>query len=141
MAMTIFRLLAAIALAAATTIPAAAQGDGPGGGPSHTPPADTGGQLYEQICQACHMADARGDSQAGTIPALAGNPKLKDRRYPVDVVVRGRGGMPPFAGMLTKEQIAAVVNYVRTNFGNQYKDMVTMADIDRQWVEPSPGDH
>jgi mono/diheme cytochrome c family protein len=138
--MNLLKFLAAGAVAA-FTMPAAAQGDGPGGGPSHAPPAESGAQVYEQICQACHMADARGDSQAGTIPALAANPRLKDRTYPIDVVVRGRGGMPPFAGMLSKDQVAAVINYVRTHFGNHYNDMVTMSDIDRRWVEPSPGEH
>jgi mono/diheme cytochrome c family protein len=121
--------------------PAMAQGDGPGGGATNTAPAESGAQVYEQICQACHMADAKGDTQAGTIPALAANPKLKDRAYPIGVVVRGRGGMPPFAGMLSKAQIAEVINYVRTHFSNHYSDPVTMHDIEMQWVEPSPGEH
>ena len=36
--------------------------------------------------------------------------------------------MPPFGNMLTDEQIAAVVNYVRTHFGNDFPDAVTAAD-------------
>ena len=32
--------------------------------------------LYANVCQACHMADAKGAVGAGTIPALAANPRL-----------------------------------------------------------------
>jgi mono/diheme cytochrome c family protein len=37
--------------------------------------------------------------------------------------------MPSFADMMSDGQIAAVVNYLRTNFGNDYRDMVTAADV------------
>ena len=30
---------------------------------------------------------------------------------------------------LSNAQIAAVVNYVRTNFGNQYRDRITAAEV------------
>jgi len=36
--------------------------------------------------------------------------------------------MPPFGSVLTDEQVAAVVNYVRSHFGNNYADTVTAAD-------------
>jgi mono/diheme cytochrome c family protein len=90
-----------------------------------------GRELYEQICQACHMADARGGGQAGAmIPALAGNPRLADKDYPSIILLKGRGGMPWFTDMLTRPQIAAVLNYVRGHF-NDYHDEVTVADLDR----------
>ena len=31
--------------------------------------------------------------------------------------------------MMTDEQVAAVVNYVRTHFGNDYTDPVTAQDV------------
>jgi mono/diheme cytochrome c family protein len=31
--------------------------------------------------------------------------------------------------MMTDDQIAAVVNYLRTHFGNNYTDMVTAQDV------------
>ena len=31
--------------------------------------------------------------------------------------------------MMTDDQVAAVVNYVRTHFGNDYRDAVTAADV------------
>lgn len=102
---------------------------GPGGG---TVQVSTEGQeVYEQICQACHMADAKGGGEPGAmIPALAGNKNLADKDYPIILVMKGRGGMPWFNGVLTKEQIAAVITYVRGHF-NDYQDPVTVADIDR----------
>jgi mono/diheme cytochrome c family protein len=37
--------------------------------------------------------------------------------------------MPPFGDRLSDEQIAAVVNYVRTHFGNDYRDRVTAREV------------
>jgi mono/diheme cytochrome c family protein len=38
--------------------------------------------------------------------------------------------MPPVGQMMSDEQVAAVVNYVRTHFGNNYKDdPVTAQDV------------
>lgn len=88
-----------------------------------------GETLYRSSCQACHMAKGEGAAGAGVYPALANNPKLRTSRYITGVVVRGQKGMPPFAGMMDDEQIAAVVNYVRTHFENGYADAVTAADV------------
>jgi len=88
-----------------------------------------GAVIYQQVCQGCHMANAKGGAGAGVIPALAGNPKLKSSGYPVYMVLNGNGGMPWFGPMLNDTQIAAVVNYVRTNFGNSYTDMVKPEDV------------
>jgi mono/diheme cytochrome c family protein len=38
----------------------------------------------------------------------------------------GFGGPPV---MLSEAQIAAVINYVRTNFGNHYTDSITAAEV------------
>jgi len=89
-----------------------------------------GRQIYEQICQACHMADARGGSGAGSgIPALAGNPNLADKAFAIEVLVKGRGGMPWFTDLLTATQIAAVLTYVRGHF-NAYPDPVTSEEVE-----------
>lgn len=114
-------------------IPAAAQvpggGDTPGSASNRTPPPVTGEQVYQQVCQACHMADAEGGSGAATIPALAKNPKLAEPGYPIGMILQGRGAMPPLTDLLGPAQIAAVVTYVRTHFGNNYKKPVTEADV------------
>jgi mono/diheme cytochrome c family protein len=92
-------------------------------------PESSGEALYRAICQGCHMADARGASGAGSYPALAGDAKLEAGGYAILVVVQGQRAMPPFGSALSDAQIAAVVNYVRTHFGNGYKDEVTVADV------------
>jgi mono/diheme cytochrome c family protein len=91
---------------------------------------EQGGEaLYKNICQGCHMPNAQGAVGAGAYPALAKNPKLEVAGYPIAVVVNGQKAMPAFGSMLSDEQIADVVNYVRTHFGNSYKDKVTPADV------------
>jgi mono/diheme cytochrome c family protein len=89
----------------------------------------TGEQLFANVCQGCHMPGARGAVGAGTYPSLAGNRNLEAGGYPVYVVVRGQRAMPPFGAMMNDDQVAAVVNYLRTHFGNDYKDSVTAEDV------------
>ena len=127
-------VLAIFALGAAVAVRAQ---DGPGGATSVTV-SDQGKEVYEQICQACHMADAKGGGGAGAvIPALAGNPKLADKNYPITLLLKGRGGMPWFTEILTQEQMAAVITYVRGHFNN-YPDRVTVEDVKRVATSPAP---
>jgi mono/diheme cytochrome c family protein len=90
---------------------------------------DNGADLYAGVCQACHMPDGRGATGAGAYPSLAGDNNLAAGRYPVFVVVNGQRGMPPVGFMMNDEQVAAVVNYVRTHFGNNYPDAVKAEDV------------
>ena len=90
--------------------------------------APTGEGLYADICQGCHMPGGVGAVGAGAYPALARNPKLEAAGYPLALVINGRNAMPAFGDLLTDQQVAAVVNYVRTHFGNQFADEVTAAD-------------
>jgi|SRR5438309_4757473 len=89
----------------------------------------TGEELFANVCQGCHMPDAAGASGAGSYPSLAGNRNLEAAGYPIHLVVNGRRGMPGFGDMMTDGQVAAVVNYVRTHFGNDYQDVVTARDV------------
>jgi mono/diheme cytochrome c family protein len=89
----------------------------------------TGAELYAHVCQGCHMEDGRGATGAGSYPSLASNKNLESSGYPLHLVLHGHAAMPPFAAMLSDDQVAAVVNYVRTNFGNDYHDAVTSADV------------
>ncbi len=95
----------------------------------------TGQEIYNGVCAGCHMAQGQGAKGSGFYPALAKNPKLAAAAYPVLVVSNGYHGMPSFAGRLTNQQIADVVNYVRSNFGNDYKDTVKPEDV--QPMRPS----
>ncbi len=92
-------------------------------------PEQSGAALYQHVCQGCHQPGGRGAVGAGAFPALAGNPKLAAAGYPISMVLNGNGGMPWFNGQLSDTQIADVVNYVRTHFGNAYTDAVTPADV------------
>ena len=96
----------------------------------------TGEDLYKGLCQGCHMADARGATGAGTYPALAHDVKLAAAIYPITVVVNGQRAMPSFGTptaffgqYLSDAQIANVLNYVRTHFGNHYTDIITTAQV------------
>lgn len=122
--------LTAVLLASALSpAPAFAQtASGPFSSPFRYGPTD-GEVLYKTSCQACHMPGGEGAQGAGAYPALAKNTKLRTARYITGVIVNGQKGMPPFGPMMNDEQVAAVVNYVRTHLGNDYKDAVSAADV------------
>ncbi|WP_084454994.1 c-type cytochrome [Comamonas composti] len=89
----------------------------------------SGEQVYQSICQGCHMPKAQGSQGAGFYPALAANAKLTAAAYPVAVVMNGLHGMPGFGGRLSNQEVAEVVNYVRSHFGNRYTDAVSASDV------------
>ena len=88
-----------------------------------------GEKVYREVCQACHMANAKGAEGAGRITGLAGNSNLAYPEYPISIVTGGKGAMPWFRGPLSDQQIADVIGYVRTHFGNKYKSKVTAAMV------------
>ena len=92
-------------------------------------PEKDGQGLYAGICQGCHMPDGKGAVGAGAYPALVKNEKLAVSGYPMELVIYGQKAMPGFGGFLDDAQVAAVVDYVRTHFGNDYKDTVAPADV------------
>lgn len=102
----------------------------------------TGETIYSHVCQGCHMADGRGAQGAATYPALGGNAHLASAQFTATTVFFGRHNMPHFGHQeglsgfeqfvvvtLNDAQIASVVNYVRSHFGNHYTDELTEADI------------
>ena len=98
-----------------------------------------GEQIYDHICQGCHMSGAQGAAGAGAYPKLAANKKFVSWEFVALTVLNGRNGMPPFgqpanqepsrATHLTDAQIADVVNYVRSHFENRYKTNVTANQV------------
>jgi mono/diheme cytochrome c family protein len=99
-----------------------------------------GEALYQGICQGCHMPQGQGAIGAGAYPALAGNPRLASKIYPAFMVINGKKAMPSFAGALDDDQVAAVANYVRSHFGNQYTDQVTPAEVKALRPKAPPAD-
>jgi mono/diheme cytochrome c family protein len=99
-----------------------------------------GAEIYSHICQGCHMPQAQGAVGAGHYPKLAGDPALVSWQYVALTVLNGKNGMPSFSlpadqaletrsVRLSDAQVADVVNYLRSNFGNKYKGTVTASQV------------
>ena len=120
-------------------------------GPAPASPAAAGGadllatgqRIYSTVCIACHQPTGQG--LPPMFPPLAGsdwvNVKKPDRM--IRMVLHGFTGpftlngqpftspaplMPPQGGALNDEQIAGVLTYVRSNFGNK-AGAVTPAEV------------
>lgn len=109
--------------------------------PPVTPQAVDGAALYSQNCALCHQLD--GSGQTGLYPPLAGSEWLKgDPRLPVRIVLAGLQGpvtvkgvrfdgqMPSFSNVLSDEELAAVLSYVRAEF-NGVREPVPAALVAR----------
>jgi cytochrome c6 len=102
--MTKLPLLAALGLAAFAT-PSLAE-----------PPS--GQTLFLENCSACHQPTGLG--RKGAFPALAGDKFVTSDPAPVAaIVLNGRGGMPAFKADLSDGDLAAILSYVRTAWGNK----------------------
>lgn len=90
----------------------------------------TGGEnIYKAICAGCHMPEGQGAVGAGKYPALANNSNLESAGYPIYVIIHGQKAMPALGAVLDDQQIADVVAYIRTNFGNDFAEPVTVQDV------------
>ena len=88
-----------------------------------------GAALYSQYCAACHQANGQG--MPGTFPSLVDDPIVKgDPRYLARVVLYGLKGrivvngrsynsaMAGFAGKMDDSEIADLLTYIRSSWGN-----------------------
>ena len=100
-----------------------------------------GAKLYEQHCVECHKAAGEGTRPA--YPPLAGNRSLTANSpiNPIRMIVNGgyapvtEGnprpyGMPPFGSVLNDSEVAAVMSYIRTAWGNK-GHLVSPIDVGR----------
>ncbi|MDO5643109.1 MAG: cytochrome c [Paracoccus sp. (in: a-proteobacteria)] len=92
-------------------------------------PQTEGAAIYHAICSGCHMPDGQGAIGAGAYPALAGNEMLEGPDYPIFMITHGQKAMPPLGDYLDDAQIAAVVNYIRHNLGNDFEGETTPGDV------------
>lgn len=92
-------------------------------------PQTEGKAIYDAICAGCHMPEGQGATGAGHYPALASNENLETPDYPIYLIVHGQKAMPPVGDVMDDAQIAAVVNYIRHNFGNNYEGESTAEDV------------
>ena len=81
---------------------------------------NAGLEVYRNVCQACHQPDGRGMDKIA--PPLVGSAyALGPAEVPVRILLHGKEGsvglMPPVGQIFTDEQIAAVVTYVRREWG------------------------
>lgn len=127
------KLLAAacVSFVALSACPALAQSsDATGGITTTNKVIQTEGEaIYNTVCQGCHMPDGVGANGAGSYPKLAKNENLEAGGYPIYVIVNGQKAMPSLGGDLSDDQVAAVVNYIRSHFGNNYTDTVTAEEV------------
>ncbi|MEX2500769.1 MAG: c-type cytochrome, partial [Trueperaceae bacterium] len=80
-----------------------------------------GADLYERHCASCHGPSGEG---GGPFPSLAGSDVVTgDPSETVTLPLAGRGAMPSFASTLSDDQIADVVNHVRTSWGNDAEEI------------------
>jgi alcohol dehydrogenase (quinone), cytochrome c subunit len=88
-----------------------------------------GATLYAANCQSCHRET--GGAAAPFVPPLAGNPILMDQdasslinivlNGSAPLVVKGRPDayrMPQFREQLNNQQIADIISFIRTSWGN-----------------------
>ncbi|ORM71083.1 hypothetical protein HA51_04120 [Pantoea rwandensis] len=90
---------------------------------------------YEVNCSACHGVNGEGIS--GMVPAFAGNDSmlhdptnmitamLNGARAPHSAERQTAAGMPSFAWKMDDAQVAGILNYVRSSWGNQASEVKT----------------
>ena len=101
--------------------------------------ARLGAQVYGNTCASCHQVT--GGGLPGVFPALRNNPAVvdSDPTNHISAILNGLSGkeidgvlylglMPPFGATLSDEDIAAVTNHERTQWGND-APLVTVTDV------------
>ena len=111
------------------------EGSPPGVAGANVPPAvgsllmALGKTVYDAHCATCH--GAAGEGMPPAYPPLAGNQSIQmsSAVNPIRMVLNGGlppatfgnprpYGMPPFAQILSDDEVAAVVTYIRSSWGN-----------------------
>lgn len=100
---------------------------------------DPGKEIYADFCVQCHGANGKGDGIK--IPPLAGSDWLtKKRKESLHAVKFGQNGeivvnkkkfnnnMPTMG--LSNQEVADVMNYVMTSWGNKQKKKVTEKEVE-----------
>ena len=73
------------------------------------PNAEAGKEVFAEQCSVCHGATGHGGNGG---PDLTTMPKAQEQAGAEEQVTNGGGGMPPFSGVLSEEEIANVAAYV-----------------------------
>jgi len=112
-----------------------------------------GASVYIDNCAACHRTDGHGYTRV--FPALAGNPVLQsqDPTSLINVVLKGGTlpathtapstfTMPAFAWRLSDQEVADVVSFIRSSWGNKGQPVKanTVADLRKADMKTTSGD-
>ena len=86
-----------------------------------------GEKVYAANCAACHQASGKG---AGPIKPLDGAPLVldADKSKQIQVVLNGRGAMPPWK-QLSDTDLAAVISFTKNNWSNKTGQVVQPAEV------------
>lgn len=92
--------------------------------------ASDGASVYAANCASCHQSNGQGIG--GAFPPLANNPTVSGNPTAVIAIVKngltGRisvngqtysGIMPPWGKTLSDDQVASVISYIRSSWGNR----------------------
>jgi mono/diheme cytochrome c family protein len=103
--------------------------------------ADRGAELYDDNCAACHHTDGAGSPKV--LPKIAGNSSVlaQDPNSLIRLVLAGSAlpgttaapsalGMPGFAWRLSNQEVAQLLTFIRTSWGNQASS-VTAGEVAR----------
>jgi mono/diheme cytochrome c family protein len=82
---------------------------------------EQGQEIYRNICSGCHQPDGQGREKLA--PSLVASPYVTaDPSIGVRIILSGKEGkiglMPPQGAVLSDEQIAAVLTYIRREWGH-----------------------
>jgi mono/diheme cytochrome c family protein len=102
--------------------------------------ARTGEEVYTQVCQSCHMANGEGLSKV--YPPLAGSKwPMMAPDVSIRIVLHGLMGeievkgekynnvMAPWGAVLDDQEVANVLNYVRSSWGHTGAEEVTVEKV------------
>ena len=120
---------AASEASAAASPGAAATTGGMGAASGNGASASDGAKVYQTNCSSCHQANGQGVE--GTFPPLAGNAVVTgDPKQVIHIVKYGLNGsiqvkghtyngmMPAWGQQLSNADIASVITYIRSSWGN-----------------------
>jgi len=86
------------------------------------PDGAAGEQVFKSNCVVCHAADGTGSPTGKALKAPDLHSDAVQKMTAAEMVTQvsdGKNNMPPFKSTLSKDQIAAVVAYVRGAFGKK----------------------
>ena len=96
--------------------------------------APDGEEIYMMRCLACHQAN--GEGMAGVFPTLVGSEWVTGEKAPlIGIILHGvmgemevkgvtySGMMPPWGSYLSDEEVAALLTYIRTSWGNEASEV------------------